>query len=408
MKRRRYQAAAIVLCLFTFLAALALQRPGETTAQPPKPEPKPAAAPGPKFVVEPYLQFPTRESITIMWETDVPGNSVVAYGLTSPPKEVAEVKSASTMHEVTLTKLQPNTKYFYQVSTTDAEGRTLTSKLLTLMTAVNDDSAFSFTVIGDTQKNPKITGKIAKLMWERRPHFVVHVGDVVNNGPDRKEWIHELFGPSAELLSRVALFPTIGNHERNHQNYYQYFALPGPEFYYRYRYGNADFFVLDSNKSLKPGSPQYEWLDRELANSNATWKFCYHHHPCYSSDENDYGDTWKSGSKLGDLNARSLVTLYEKYKVDVVFNGHIHVYERSWPVRGEKVDRQQGIVYVTSGGGGGPLENFAPTPTWFKAQVRSDYHYCLVNIQGDYLEFKAFDHENRLFDTFEIRKGSSR
>jgi predicted phosphodiesterase len=269
---------------------------------------------------------------------------------------------------------------------------------------VDADSAFAFTVIGDTQKNPTITGKIAKLMWDRRPNFVVHVGDVVDNGPDKREWVYELFKPSAELFSRVAVFPTIGNHERNHANYYRYFSLPAPEYYYRYRYGNADFFVLDSNKSLKPGSEQFQWLDRELAKSDAAWKFAYHHHPAYSSDEDDYGNTLVGSSTMGDMNVRNLVQLYEKYSVDIVMNGHIHLYERTWPLRAGKVDRQKGIVYLTSGGGGGKLEGVGPTPTWFKAQVRVDFHFCLFNIQGNYLEFKAFDQEGRLFDNFEITK----
>jgi hypothetical protein len=61
-------------------------------------------------------------------------------------------------------------------------------------------------------------------------------------------------------------------------------------------------------------------------------------------------------------------------------------------------------VYVTSGGGGATLENFAPTPSWFKAQCRVDYHYCLLTIHGKRLEFKAFDYKGQLFDSFELSK----
>jgi phosphodiesterase/alkaline phosphatase D-like protein len=329
---------------------------------------------------------------------------VVEYGLNNKLKDKVALDTPDTMHEVPLKNLRPNTRYFYKVTTKDSQGRTLSSELLTFCTAVDSYSAFSFGVIGDTQKNPKVTGQVAKLIWERRPNFVIHVGDVVDNGPDKKEWVHELFGPSAPLLARVAVFPAIGNHERNHAHYYKYFSLPKPEYYYRYRYGNADFFVVDSNKSLKPGTEQYQWLDRELAKSDAKWKFAYHHHPAYSSDDDDYGNTWRGDSTFGDMNARNLVTLYEKHNVDVVFNGHIHVYERSWPVRAGKVDRKTGVVYVTSGGGGGSLENFAPNRTWFQAEVRVDYHFCHVTIHGGRLNFKAFDKDGRLFDFFEINK----
>lgn len=407
MSRHIVQCVALLGCavLFTTLAVAMRSRVGIADGATPPP-PVPPAAPGqPHFVVAPYLQYPTRDSISIMWETSVRGTSKVEFGESQPLEKMVESSDLVTIHEVPLTGLRPHTKYFYRVTSTLEGGKVLRSNVLTFETAVAADAAYSFTIIGDTQKNPTVTGRIAKLMWERRPNFVVHVGDVVDNGPDVKEWVHELFGPCADLFSRAALFPAIGNHERNHKHYYDYFSLPRPEYYYRYSYGNADFFVLDTNKSVKPDSEQYKWLDRELARSDARWKFCYHHHPAYTSDDDDYGNTWQNAAiRQGDLNARSLVPLYEKHKVDVVLNGHIHVYERTWPIRNGKVDRANGVVYVTSGGGGGRLENFAPTPAWFKRQLRVDYHFCLVNIQGGTLEFKAFDQEGRLFDSFEMEK----
>ena len=73
-------------------------------------------------------------------------------------------------------------------------------------------------------------------------------------------------------------------------------------------------------------------------------------------------------------------------------------------LRAGKIDRKTGVTYLTSGGGGGKLEDFGPLPTWFKAQIRVDYHFCYVNIQGGHFEFKAFDQNGQLFDTFEIQK----
>ncbi|HEX3150130.1 MAG TPA: metallophosphoesterase family protein, partial [Gemmataceae bacterium] len=375
------------------------QGPAPTPSTPGSP---PAAAP--LFVINPYLQYPTQTSITVMWETFVAGNSAVEFGPSSTTLKKVEQADEVTIHEVKLNGLEPETKYIYRVSSSAPDGTTVTSSLYQFMTAVKPESAFSFAVIGDTQKNPKMTAKVAKVMYDRRPHFVVHCGDVVDNGPDKAEWVHELFGPCADLFARAAVFPTIGNHEKNHAWYYKYFSLPDPEYRYRFRYGNADFFVVDTNKSVKPESEQYKWLDAELANSDATWKFVYHHHPAWTSDEDDYGDTRKGPGRFGDLNTRNLVALYEKHRVDVVFNGHIHLYERTWPIRMGKVDRKNGIIYVTSGGGGGKLEDAGPIPTWFKAQLRVDFHCCYLNVQGSRLEFQAFDHNGQLFDSFEREK----
>lgn len=357
------------------------------------------------FIIYPYLQYPTQTSVTVMWESSIAGNSVVEYGITPSDTKKVELKPDDvTIHEVPIKDLQPETRYVYRVSTTSKTGQVLTSDWFQFMTAVKEESAFSFAVIGDTQRNPKITAKIAKLMYDRRPNFVVHCGDVVDNGPVKREWVQELFGPCKDLFARSAVFPTIGNHEKNHAHYYKYFSLPAPEYYYSYKYGNAEYFVIDTNKSVKADSEQYKWLDKALANSTATWKFAYHHHPCWSSDNNDYGDTAKGVRRMGDLNARSLTPLYEKYKVDIVMNGHIHLYERTWPLVGDKVERKNGVVYITSGGGGGSLEEFDPLPNWFKAQLRVDFHCCYVNIHRNKLEFKAFDQNGNLFDQFEIEK----
>lgn len=361
---------------------------------------------GPQFVVEPYLQYVTRTGITIMWETTEPCTGVVEYGTTFPPKFQAKVEKADAMGEVPLKDLEPNTKYFYRVVCKDAQGRELVSKPMTFMTAPGTTDAYSFAVIGDTQRNPVVTGKIAKLMWERRPNFVVHCGDVVDDGASKLQWTGDLFKPCNELFGRVAVFPCIGNHEKDHPHYYKYFSLPKPEYYYSYTYGNAEFFVLDTNtkRNLKPDGEQYKWLDKALAASTAKWKVCYHHHPAYCSDDDDYGNTWKGSSTYGDVRVRNFVPLYEKYNVDMVFNGHVHVYERPWPIRDGKVDQKNGVMYVTSGGGGGKLENFAPTPAFFKDQFRSDYHFCYVTVHNGTFNLKAFDQEGRLFDQFTLQK----
>jgi len=365
-------------------------------------------AAGPKFSVEPYLQAASRTGMTVMWETAVPCTAVVEYGPTFPPTRQAKADAADTLGEVALSGLTPNTRYFYRVVVTDSQGKTLASRNSTFTTAVQPGEAFGFTVVGDTQRNPAVTSKIARLMWERRPHFVVHCGDVVDDGAAKWQWVYDLFRPSAELFGRVPVFPCIGNHEKNHPNYYRYFSLPAPEYYYSFRYGDAEFFALDTNKDrtqgLLPGGEQYRWLDAALAKSDARWKFCFHHHPVYSSDSDDYGDTAKERTAGGDLRIRLLQQLYEKHKVDVVFNGHIHAYERTWPVREGKVDRKGGVVHVTTGGGGGKLEGFGPTPLFFQNQLRSDFHFCQVTVHRGELAFKAFDHEGRLFDHFDLRK----
>lgn len=362
-----------------------------------------------KFLVTPYLQGATQTGMTISWETARPARGYVEYGERLPYDRKTETGPLATMHEIRLEGLKPETQYFYRVHAI-AEGAesessaNLVGAPLTLRTAVLPESPFAFVAIGDTQKNPEVIKRLQTFAYSLRPNFEIHLGDVVNEGPDKNEWTKEFFPGSAPLISRVPIFPAIGNHEKNHSLYYQYFNLPGPEYRYTYTYGNAQFFVIDTNKPVVPGSEQYKWLDEELAKSKATWKFCYHHHTVWCSDEDDYGDTYKETSTWGDLRHRPLAGLYEKHGVDIAFNGHVHCYERTWPILGDKIDQDNGVIYVTSGGGGGGLESAAPSRTWFQHRTYRGHHVTYVTIHGKSLHLQAFDLEGRLFDTMELKK----
>jgi predicted phosphodiesterase len=366
-----------------------------------------------RFVVSPYLQAGTTKSMSIMCETNHPSQMLVEYGQQVPLTQRTVSKATARINTVNLNNLEPGTQYFYRVTCSAGMGATpVTSELLSFQTDRGPKQAWSFGIIGDTQRNPEITRKCAEGIYSQRPNMVIHCGDVVDDGYAKNQWIKDLFEPMAKLNSRVPLFPTIGNHEKNSHWYYDYFHLPEPEYYYTFTYGNAQFFMIDSNKSLKPDSEQYAWLEKELKQSKATWKFTCHHHPCFSSDENDYGDhvkgEYKRPATWGDPNAQQLVPLYEKYGIDIAFNGHVHVYERTWPILQMAVNQQRGVRYITSGGGGGGLEDAAPQRTWFMHHFKRAYHYCTATIHDRTIQFKAYDTEDRLFDTFELTKPAGR
>jgi len=366
-----------------------------------------------RWLVQPYLQAATLSSITVMSETNRPSKMIVEYGLQQPLQYRAETVEDRAIGEVVLRDLAPATDYFYRVIRTTPDGRTLASDIKALKTNVPPDQPWSFAIIGDTQRNPEITKKCADLAFTTRPNFLLHCGDVVDDGYAKQQWLKDLFEPCAALLAHVPVYPTIGNHEKDSRFYYDYFSLPSPEYYYTFTFGNAEFFMIDTNRDCSPGSEQYQWIERDLAKSKATWKFTCHHHPCFSSDENDYGDAITGDPKEGPLtrgddNARHLVKLYEKYGVDIAFNGHIHVYERTWPILDMRVNQAKGIRYITSGGGGGGLEHPAPNKAWFSLHVNRAHHICYAAIADRTIQFKAYDTEGRLFDVFELTKPEGR
>jgi len=364
------------------------------------------------FLVKPYLQFATTDSITVMCETSRPAKMRVDYAELRPLAQAGQSEEAKLISEVTLSGLKPATRYFYRVTCTDEAGHELRSQQYSFQTAATEGMPWAFAVIGDTQRNPEVTRRCAEGAFSKRPNFLLHCGDVVDDGYAKHQWLKDLFEPCSNLMAHIPTFPVIGNHEKDSHWYYDYFSMPKPEYYYTFRYGNSQFFMIDSNRPLGPGTPQREWLEKELADSKATWKFTCHHHPCFSSDENDYGDHTKGeeGTKFnyGDGNARQVVPLYEKYGVDIAFNGHIHLYERTWPIFDMAINQKKGVRYLTSGGGGGGLEKAAPQRTWFSLHFKSVFHYCYAAIADRTIVFKAYDIDGRMFDAFELTKADDR
>jgi Icc-related predicted phosphoesterase len=370
------------------------------------------------FNAGPYLNGVTSNSINIIWETDRPADFVMEYGTQFPldkklewntqkiPKEGSA--NTGTIYNVTLKDLEPETPYFYAIKAKSHDGSVMESGILTFTTAVGKKSPFSFAIIGDTEARPHINDRICKLVWDERPNFLLIVGDLTDGGKaDHKfEWNYEYFQGVTQLASRIPVFPVAGNGEADLYWFNRYHSLPQLDGCYSFTYGNAEFFILNSNHPVEfaPGGMQYQWLENKLKASTAKWKFVAHHHAPYSADEDDYGDSWKGKSNLGDLTIRQIVPLYEKYKVDMVFFGHLHTYQRTFPIRGNLVDKENGVIYVQGGGGGGNLEDFAPSRAWFSAKTYRGHHYFIVTIQEGTLNLKMYDTEGRMRDYLDLNK----
>ncbi len=334
---------------------------------------------------------------------------MVKYGKRLPLEHTIELDEVEKIQELSLTGLSPATPYFYEVTALHPSGEKIESGILTFQTAVNEDDSYSFALMGDTEARPHINDHIGKLIWDERPNFIVNLGDLTDGGFEEHkfQWNYEYFTGTRPLHSRIPVFPVAGNGEGDLYWYRKYHKLPGDEEYYSFRYGNAEFFMLNSNERERefiPGGKQYQWLEKALKNSTAIWKFVAHHHAPYSSDEDDYGNSWQDSTAYGDVSMRPIIPLYEKYGVDMVFFGHLHTYQRSLPLVEELVREDQGVVYVQCGGGGGNLEDFAPSRAWFSAKTYRGHHYATVTIHSKNLRLQVFDDRGRMKDLMDLKK----
>jgi predicted phosphodiesterase len=316
--------------------------------------------------------------------------------------------SQKRFHQFRLTGLKQNQKYFYVASVTDSNHESIASERLSFRTAPGVDDSYTFVAIGDTQSQADVVKRVSDLAYMHRPNLVVHAGDLVDTGTVKAHWTDHFFPAMQPLIGRVPFMPVLGNHEQDADHYYDYMDLPQPEMYYSFEFGNAEFFMIDGNRTLQDESEQLKWLESALKQSDSKWKFAVLHQPPYTSDSDDYGDTYLTISTRGDTNVQNIISLLEEYGVDICFSGHVHDYERTFPILKGKVTpmHQGGVTYVTTAGGGGYLEHFDPTNTWFGHKKVNCHHFVYIAVHGDQLEFQAIDEHGRLFDVMTIYKST--
>lgn len=374
----------------------------------------------------PYLQWPTENSMTFMWETSEQAVSKVEvyiaerihsghqgnYRTPDHLWSTSHSKISSTIHQLTIGNLEAATTYFYKIYSENALGELLEAGPYSFKTAVQKGAPFSFTVTSETggyaefdQTYGRINASIFNQMHRYRPDMTLFIGDIVNDGRNAEDWEKYFFGPGQEFLAVTPSYCCLGNHELNASWYYDYFAFPPPKNDYSFDYGDVHFISLDSIDFIKdesyphtsgemnPGNAQYDFLIQDLEASSAKWKIVFFHYPPYIS----------GGYQVEDL--RQLSPIFERYDVDVVFNSHTIVYERSHPLRSNQIDFKDGIVYIVAGGAGSIPEWQLPKREWHTSQALAVPHFVQVVVVSDDLEIRAIDDEGRLFDMLKIRKG---
>jgi len=312
----------------------------------------------------PYLSCPTQSSITIRWANRMPAASTVEYGLTASYGLVSCEPSAAIEHTVILSNLRPSTEYHYRVCSGD------TTRDFTFRTAVTPDAPVAFVVYGDSRTNHDVHAQILSMIEARRPMFILHTGDLVESGkPSDWDTYFSILCRRTTVGETIPVYSALGNHDEDTSLYFQLMRLPvnsadGTSSYYSFDYGSAHCACVNSNISLSEGTPQRVWLEHNLASAqSARFRFVFLHHPPYSSSRHGSNEKMR----------KFLVPLCVQYRVQVVFAGHDHDYERTTPI--------DGVTYIVTGGGGAPLYSFREDEPW-TAYRESVHHFCTVRIDS--------------------------
>lgn len=238
-------------------------------------------------------------------------------------------------HTVTLTDLEPGATYYYRVGDAERGWWSETGKITTADGGKNT----TFFHMTDPQSQSEAQyerawANITETAFELYPDasFIINTGDHVDNADNTKQWQWMFDTASTELMSTF-MMPTAGNHETHGEfALYNNFALPyAPEqdfstgTYYSFDYNNVHIAVLntndlDENEALT--AKQLEWLQSDMESSKAQWKFVALHKAPYS-----HGSHYKDDDVCQIR--EQLQALMPALGIDMVFEGHDHVYMRT-------------------------------------------------------------------------------
>jgi hypothetical protein len=344
---------------------------------------------------------------------------------------------------------------------------------------------FRFVLFGDCAQGTPSQNAIAYQAYLNKPDFLFVTGDIVYGAGRISEYRTKFFPvynsdePSvangAPLLRSVPFIAAPGNHDTDLANfrrfpdalaYFLYWDQPlnGPvpppdavkashvltgasdaEAAFRpaakpryprmanfsFDYGNSHWTVLDANTYMDWNNPSLrEWLKKDLAAAqSAAWRFVAFHQPGFNSSKQHFSEQ----------QMRPLSPIFEAGHVDIVFAGHVHNYQRSFPLefvpkaqpdgalagpKGEvagdwKLDKEfgdgghgkpRGVIYIVSGGGGAELynpEQQTDPASWqsftnkFISQVHS---LSVVDIEAKTFRLKQLSETGEVVDSFSIAK----
>lgn len=315
----------------------------------------------------PYTMAPTTTSIKVVWQMadeSEATDALIYYG-TDPDNLNQQVTSndgwnvadEGFVHVVTLTGLQPNTRYYFTVG---ANATRRLDKISSTKTAPEQGTAYRIFSISDIHGN-------ARNNWSNMQDFICNLncdislmnGDFVSSKGNDRNWNNYFFTPGAQFLGQVPLMSSVGNHETGDpftyrwSSYYDYFHQfshgepegdlidPRGEAYFHFVYGNADVVMLNlngdpSSPEFAPGSKQYQWADSVLNACDRPWIIICHHVGVYTTG---YHGQWSEEPK-------QIAPLFEKYaakgKHILSLSGDDHSFEHLY---------KDGVHYVRPGCG---------------------------------------------------------
>ena len=346
-----------------------------------------------------------------------------------------------TIHTVYVSNLEASKLYYYQVGDIHY-GFSDVYSFKTGPNAVTLESTLPnhFLIYGDMGTvNTQACGPATEYVLNGDINAVIHVGDMAynmyeQNGTTGDEFMNDI----QTMAANTPYMAGMGNHEANYNfsHYTQRFKgqpLPNASYgapqsvwtqsgklpnnwFYSFNYGLVHFISISSEIYFTfpwMANIQYEWLisDLKQANDNRTnapWVIAYHHRPLYctatGSECEDQAFVMRNGVKNSTTGEYmyGLEKVYYDYGVDIIFNGHIHAYERTYDIylnqTEQKTTNMKAPTYIINGDAGNREGHhyFNQTEIW-SAYRTNAYSFCEMKVfNSTHVKLKQIEADSEL------------
>lgn len=273
------------------------------------------------------------------------------------------------------------------------------------------DNAFSFIYLGDAQNDMRdlwSRSMRAAVLKNPEADFYIHLGDMVDQASKNQEWGEWHYG-GGWMMSGIPQILVPGNHEYVERNsritindfWRRSFSMPvnGPkdleEVVYYIDYENTRFIVIDSRNMLiseAQSEIQAKWLEKVLQTNDKKWTIVSHHHPIFSA----------RGNRAGYMMSEYLEPIYNRYKVDLVLQGHHHSFARGRKAEEVGARQHAGPVYFVSNSGPKMYDtNFAD---WMERVATNVQMFHNITIKDDKLQVYSYLVNGELYDHIVLTK----
>ncbi|MDP4115430.1 MAG: metallophosphoesterase [Bacteroidota bacterium] len=341
------------------------------------------------FLTFPYIQGLNDNSAYVLIESSTQDTVFVDYGLTIYSGFTAKttIISATTavpatyVHKILLTGLCADTIIF--ISVRQAGSITTSTSFRSI---ASSGRSFKWAWIADSQYDTTVFNSIMERILPKGPHFIIHGGDVADEGTYRL-WKSQFFTNSARnVLMRTPSFLAVGNHEGWEQNTKAFTQSPvsrsGNQPYYSFDYGDIHFLILNTQLPYAIGSEQFNFAANDLSNTKKRWKIVCSHKPGFIIYENS--EKQQSNQDMINLFTR----VFEPNNVDIVLSGHNHLYQHL---------KLNNIDHFIIGSAGGVLDPIASAP--YVVKSASSYCFGIFESAPQVLKLTVYSLNNKIIDT---------